>query len=121
MQVNNACDIKLRLVSNEAHFRDLHRMPIERDLNRGLVAKLIVEHAEIQAIDDGLNRERIDVGELPHHSNATARDGGGEGRDPRVELTQVGVKRRVSDREGQLCIHLGRHRDQTGARHRQPW
>ena len=80
------------------------------------VAQPVVEEADVEPIDGGVDEQVVDVGELADHANAAARDGGRERRQARLERADVRIERRVGDVERQLGVHLGRQRDAAGAR-----
>ena len=119
VQVDQPVDVELRLVADQPHLGDAHRVPIERQADRRRVAQPVVEQPQVEPIDRRLDQQLVDVGELADDANVAAGDGGGVRRQLRIERADVRIERRVGDAERQLRVHRRRQRDAAGARDRE--
>ena len=119
VQIGDARNVEPRLVADEPHLRHPYRVPVECNLDRRRVAKAIIEQAQIEAIDDGLDHEFVDVGQLPRHADTAAGDSCRERRNARAERAHVRVERRVGNAERQFGVHVVRHLNAPRTRHRQ--
>ena len=87
VQVGDAGNINLRILTDDTHIRDADGVSIERQTNRSRITQRVVEQAHVEAVDRPVHQEIVDIPRLPTTRTRSADDGGGERRELRQEQT----------------------------------
>jgi len=77
---------ELRLIARQLEPARLDDVLVQRELDRAVVGRGIVEQLELQLVHRGLDHEVIDVGELAERADRAVRDDRVEGREPGDKL-----------------------------------
>ena len=118
-QADFAEHAQLGVFADQLEILNLDRPPIERQVNRAVVAQRVVEQPHVERVDGRVDEQVIDVGELAHHANRAARHRGGVRRQVRQEQPDVRIERAVVEPERELGVGLRRQRDAAGAGQRE--
>jgi hypothetical protein len=92
VQVGDAGDVNLRILTDDAHVHDADGVAIERQANRSGIAQRVVEQAHVEAVDRGVHEQIVDITQIADHTYRSADDGGGERRELRQEQTDVRIE-----------------------------
>ncbi len=86
-----------------------------------VVLQLVVEQCQFEIFHARFDDQLVDVGQLAGDAHRSTGDRAGEGRESRLEETDVGIERRPAESQRQLGVHLLGHRDASGARECESW